>query len=157
MDDRCDDRDGGGDSFYYDYVFLGELVREQMTQQTGAHHGVLQALSEDGSELGTLGATLVVITVTGHPHTWCSHLGDSSARCPCSALCPRVLLSPPLGAGPNFLGPPLQVPQHGAPLVLSTKLQLLPQEVVGWAWHACESTYTHACSLAPSQAHVLPN
>lgn len=44
---------------HYDYLSLwGELVRDQMTQQTGAHHGVLQALSEDGSELGTLGASI---------------------------------------------------------------------------------------------------
>ena len=56
VDGRFDDHDG--DSFYYDYLSLwGELVRERMTQQTGAQHGVLQALSEDGSELGPLGAS----------------------------------------------------------------------------------------------------
>lgn len=55
---------------------------------------------------------------------------------------------------PNFLGPPLQVPQQN--LILSTKLQLLPQEVVGWAWHVSGSvicarmltcTFSGMCSL----------
>lgn len=148
VDDRCDDRDGGDDSFYYDYAFLVSQ-REQMTQQTGGPPMGCYRLSVRMAQAGTLGARQV-ITVTGHPHTWCLPPGDSSAGCPAQHSAPEFP-SPPPCKGPNFLGPPLQVPQHGAPWSCP-QLQLYHRR---WLVGMHAPTYTHACSLAPSTC--VPN